>query len=695
MSVSRKAAILVGLLALAACQPSINQALVYNALVADTSLAKSYHNMADFSSVQTTAATIRNSAVFQIQKFAWPGSGTKHFSLSNANVEYAHALGLTGAGQTISIVDNGFLTTHDELTGKSITTPSGYAPGVNDHGTAVAAIAASTGGGNMIGVAPGANLQLGSFNSFAAMTAATNQARSIGAIVQNNSWGYSVSATQSNYNSVFGSSSGQAYINSLQNFANNGVIVFAASNDVHQSHIDLVSGLPNLVPGLEMSFITAINAAPKFNGSGQITSATLLSSRCLQAARYCIIADGSVYSASGTGNSDYMLWSGTSFSAPQVAGAIAILAQAFPGLSAQELRARLLASANNSWFTHTGVVNFSDTVQHGFSTTWGHGFLDVGAALLPIGGSYVRVSNSASLPLGTPLVISRGAAGNALTRGLARHQMNFRDGMGSSFDVSAAALSAYATTITDPADFAQERLAAGGGDRVLSDGFGSYVPGQEMSVDLGGPAVDFLVPAAGEAAQTMGVSLHIPGASGVSFGLTGLVEGGSMLGVGLGGDTGQANSLQGAASVEWTQALAPGLSLGFGARMGVAVPAASNGPVGFGATRFDEFAMTLGARDLGRAGDRLSFRVALPQAVADGKAAIMLPVTMSGSAKPAFRSVDISMVPEARQVDLSIDYARPLAGDAEIVFSAAHSVNAGNIAGERNSSVAIGWRIQF
>ncbi len=696
MKTMRFAVLFGGLVALAGCNGDRPySALVYNAKVSEAALSASYNGMTSFAGFEAAATTIRNSAVFQVQNFTWPATFDHHNSLDNANVEYAHALGLTGAGETISIVDTGFLLTHDELSSKNITLPTLNPPGNGDHGTAVAAIAASDGTtGQMIGVAPGANLQLGSFNSFTSMTEATNQAASIGAIVQNNSWGYSLAATQSNYNAVFGSASGQAYINSLLNYAQNGVIVFAAANDQYQTQIDLVAGLPNLVSGLEQSFITAINGVPTHDGSGNITSVGLLSSPCFEAARFCMVADGSIVSATNSGNSDYLMWSGTSFAAPQVAGAIAVLAQAFPSLSAQELRARLLASADNGWFAHTGLVNFSDTVQHGFSDIYGHGFLDLAAALLPIGSAYVPISNSRSVDVGTPILVSRGAAGNALTHGLAQHRMVFADGMNSQFDVSAAALSAHGASYQDPISFVTQHVEMAADVPLLSRGFGSYIGGQETVGHFGGAELSFLVPDSDNAPENFGFSYRSAGENGVRFGLTGLVEAGGLLGTSLGGNVGSVDSLHGAASVEVSQMLAPGLSLALGARMGLAVPAGDGGPVRFEPTAYDEFAATLAARDLARSGDRLSFRVGLPQAVAAGQAQVNLPVALSAGGAQ-FSAVSLSMVPEARQLDLGMDYARPVAMGAEMVLSAAHSLNAGHVAGETDTTIGIGWQLNF
>ena len=78
---------------------------------------------------------------------------------------------------------------------------------------------------------------------------------------------------------------------------------------------------------------------------------------------------------------------GTSYMAPQVSAAVAILAEAFPNMTPEQWTDRLLASANNSLgsgFAHVGFVSFGNGVKHGYSTKGGHGILDVYAALRPI-----------------------------------------------------------------------------------------------------------------------------------------------------------------------------------------------------------------------------------------------------------------------------------------------------------------------
>jgi len=70
-----------------------------------------------------------------------------------------------------------------------------------------------------------------------------------------------------------------------------------------------------------------------------------------------------------------------------VSGGIALLAQAFPNHTPEQLTDRLLASANNSWFTPEGNTTFTthgNSITHGYHSTWGQGLPDFYAALSPI-----------------------------------------------------------------------------------------------------------------------------------------------------------------------------------------------------------------------------------------------------------------------------------------------------------------------
>ncbi len=659
----------------------------------------------DFGPYEADAQALRErDPKYLVQKFSWFGSdGTVYdsYSLDNANVEYAHAAGLTGAGQIIAILDAGFRQDHAEFSGKTIYTPPGYAPGVDDHGTGVASIAAgSASSGEMIGVAPGADLQLGTFDTFQSMAAATRQAASVGAIVQNNSWGYETDATRANYNAVFGGPGGTDYINALRDFANNGIIVFAASNNVTRTRADLVSALPNFVSGLEDSFITVVNAVPGYS-NGQISSASLVSSACLEAARWCMAADGTVYAASARSGTAYFWGTGTSFAAPQVAGAMALLAEAFPSLTPQELRARLLASANNSFFPHTGYVDFASTVRHGYNEELGHGFLDLKAALMPIGGSYVPQSNGAALSADQPVVLGGALSGDALSRRLASKEIVIVDALGGDFAAPGNILSADMLLTPGPeaaiARLMAADLAGGGADPfALDSAFPAAVPGRELSRDLGDVRLSLLVPSNRSQSANFGISASRRfdlGGSALRLGLGFLREEGAFAGI---------RAMQGArlsaehasASFAWDIPLNGREALTLAGSVGVAAPGADLPGARLSPVSYSALRLSYAARDVLGRGDRLSFGVGTPQAITSGQARFVLPVAMSAGAA-RFAPVAVPLSPSRRQTDFSVSYGRPLSDSAELLFSARRSLNLGNVAGRRSSDLAVGLRVRF
>ncbi|MGB5557118.1 MAG: S8 family peptidase [Paracoccaceae bacterium] len=661
----------------------------------------------DVSLAEATVTTLRTlDPRYTIQKVSWvfpsnPGKLYRSNPLTHARIDYAHAAGLTGAGETIAFIDEGFRTTHQEFTGKIISRPDPpHAPGVADHGTNTTSIAAgsATGGlgtlNDIIGVAPGADLQLGSFDSFEHMTAATVQAKEVRAIVQNNSWGYDIGFSDANYSRVFSSTSAIDYITSLRDLAKGSVIVFSASNDDGRKSADLMSALPVALPELEKSWITVINAVPVFQGD-TIKRADLISAKCLEAAAWCMAADGTWTAATGNGDQEYEFVTGTSMAAPMVSGAVALLAEAFPTLSAQELRARLLASANNSFYKHTGYVAFAPGLKHGYNEKFGHGFLDMRAALMPIGGSFMPVSRGKSLRVDRPILQTGGMAGNVLTRRLADHDIAIVDGMGAGFDLPASILTVEAVSASGQ-DSALALLTGLTADPI-ANAFPSFVSGQQLDVAIGETRIALLMPADGSAGNfgisvMQGLGEDMPG---ISLGLTAMREGSSFVGM---------RSLLSDAPIGGTHLAAVlGLELPFSDRHGLRltgtvgiarpegeIPALQMSPVNFNA-----IGMTYGANDILASGDRITLGVNLPQVVQSGVAKVALPRTRSIGGATQFDTFDVSLAPEERQLDLSLSYALPVSRNSEVTFSAVHSLNDGHVAGRSASGAGIGFRMQF
>jgi hypothetical protein len=97
-----------------------------------------------------------------------------------------------------------------------------------------------------------------------------------------------------------------------------------------------------------------------------------------------------------------LLWSGTSFSAPQIAGAVALLAQAFPNLTGAQIVQLLYATAR-------------DVGAAGIDPVYGRGVLDLTRAFQPVGttslaGSTGAVSTGVNGALSGPMGDARQAA---------------------------------------------------------------------------------------------------------------------------------------------------------------------------------------------------------------------------------------------------------------------------------------------
>ena len=254
---------------------------------------------------------------------------------------------------------------------------------------------------------------------------------------------------------VFNNTAAQwdTYVAALNSFQDTGVIVFALSNDSTDDDADVSAALPELYSSLEEAWITVANIDVEGNSS---FTYTLESAPCGSTAEYCLGADGhGITGAGGTTydvdmggvSHDYQTSAGTSFAAPQVSGGIALLATHFPNHSPEQLADRLLASAFNNWaaFGVDGTTTFGNGVQHGFSTDYGHGVMDIYAALQPItssamGRSLFTLSNSNSnSPLQSQSLdrsyvsVSR-SFGDAIQNALSSEVNYFYDAMGGGFE---------------------------------------------------------------------------------------------------------------------------------------------------------------------------------------------------------------------------------------------------------------------
>lgn len=431
----------------------------------------------------------------------------------NINLAQALAYDVDISTAMISIMDGGYMvdgvghtSTHQDLDSVEIKLVEGAYYGAADfdnvHGTQVAVIAAGDldGDNGSMGVAPGAQLHLADIYASGfhpeVWALLVEDAGLQGVDVQNNSWGFddgqfgeyedwaANSATISSYvnkkdeegwtgaetlyafqhldtdangyndidiDAEASVEAWQSYIDALDNLQNQAPIVFAITNNDKYTDADVSAALPELFPELEEAWISVVNV--DIMGREDLGYA-LLSAPCGSTAEYCMAADGTNIRLPGYSDAidEYINSIGSSFAAPQVSGAVALLSVHFPNHTPEQLVDRLLASANNDiGFNHTGYVTFGNGVEHGYSNEAGHGILDVYAALLPITtSSYSARIYAGGQSLGqrnyaienTHLMTSR-SFGNTISNSLRGVSTYYYDALGGGFDIELAELTRF------------------------------------------------------------------------------------------------------------------------------------------------------------------------------------------------------------------------------------------------------------
>ena len=306
-----------------------------------------------------------------------------------SNVLGAWAEGASGAGVIAATIDSGIAVSSPEFAGRihpSSRDVTGAGRGIADesgHGTSVAGVmAAARNNAGIVGIAPEATLavyradrpgscgtQGGCRYGDSAIAAGIDAAIASGARVVNISLGGSDGVDR-----LLGDAfrrAGQAGV----------VLVISAGNDGGATVDSLARAA--LAAGDRSAVLVA-------GAMGAARTISDFSNRAGDAAANYLLALGErVRSFNHEGTA--FLYSGTSYAAPQVSGAIALLAQAFPRLTAAQLVEILLRSAD-------------DAGAPGIDPVYGAGILNIARAFRPIGPT--------SLPgSGVPLSVAAGGNG--------------------------------------------------------------------------------------------------------------------------------------------------------------------------------------------------------------------------------------------------------------------------------------------
>jgi len=166
---------------------------------------------------------------------------------------------------------------------------------------------------------------------------------------------------------------------------------------------------------------------------------TRYSNQCGVAAEFCVYADGyeitNTIGSTSLYQSEYDVYTGSSMSAPQVSGAIALLSEAFPNHTPAQLVDRILATANNNFYTKSGDTTFINGITHGYNAEFGHGIVDLELAL--------GVINSSSMIPRDSGIVSTGNIENAKRYDLSTSILNLPASFGDAFQNSLNGETAY------------------------------------------------------------------------------------------------------------------------------------------------------------------------------------------------------------------------------------------------------------
>jgi hypothetical protein len=314
-----------------------------------------------------------------------------------ANAITAYQDGASGAGIKIGIVDSGINPNLDEFTGR-IDPASGDVVsdrGVSDeggHGTAVSAVAAAARNNeNTMGVAWDATIVSeradtpGSCTSKDgcsfddnAIAAGIDAARTAGARVINLSLG--------------GSQPGTLLLAAMQRAVNAGIVIVIAAGNDSTANPDPFALTP------AQQFPGSVIIAGSLGGPTGTNVISDFSDKAGTGANYYLMAVGYNDRAPDQTGAQF-LWSGTSFAAPTISGAVALMAQAFPNLTGQQIVQILFNSADDLGAT-------------GLDSVYGHGELDLARAFAPQGQTTMADSKT---PVGGANGDLPGPAGDAVT----------------------------------------------------------------------------------------------------------------------------------------------------------------------------------------------------------------------------------------------------------------------------------------
>ena len=328
---------------------------------------------------------------------AYQSEFTRQPGLAQIAADKAYARGFAGFNVRAGVVDTGVDGEHSEL--GAITAGldfHGNSFGLSDpdgHGTHVASLmAAARNQKQMHGVAPHASVKAYRiFNhdgSFGAKTGGqilptlVTHAIDQNIDLLNNSWSSNYEITDLSKSAIAGALGSE--LGAWQKAVSSGmVLVWAAGND-GDDEVSIRAGLPYHYSGLAKGWLAVV----AFDETGKEPR---YSNRCGLAQQWCVAAPGGgdyvyrdgIYGARSGGG--YERRSGTSMAAPHVSGALALVLDAFPQLTAQQGATRLRETAHYEGLETADGCTIDVCQKADMAAVFGQGRIDVERALAPIG----------------------------------------------------------------------------------------------------------------------------------------------------------------------------------------------------------------------------------------------------------------------------------------------------------------------
>lgn len=385
----------------------------------------------------------------------------------NAATRYAE--GAFGAGALVSVFDTGVDPAHPELAasltnGLSHSYYNGPMEDTTGHGTHVAGIiAALRDGSGMHGVAPEAQIMAlraidgpeseRSGRFYENWEDAMLRSVEAGADVMNNSWTFvdqngdplriTGFADRAAAVTFFGSD----LIGTMAYSAQQDLVSVYAAGNGNGGESSVAAGLPLLISELRDHWVSVV----ALGEDGLIAD---YSSQCGVAMNWCLAAPGTnLISVSAGGG--YEFQSGSSMAAAVVSGSLALLKSNFPEITGATALRILKETAR-------------DLGETGVDAVYGHGAIDLAAAMSPVGVLNVQMSgvmNERVAPLGGSGIVAPAGVASAFQAALSTSRLSVTDGYDRSFQVPMAAMvgaQSHASPLPDLTRFTMRGASLGG-----------------------------------------------------------------------------------------------------------------------------------------------------------------------------------------------------------------------------------------